>query len=53
MFCRASDLAVIGRVPSEYPSSIAFVPGGQNVALGSWDTSALVPLSDVFEKMNQ
>lgn len=46
---RASDLAVVGRVPAQYPSSLAFVPGGDALALGGWTSSALLKLSDVVE----
>ena len=49
MVFRASDLAVIGRVPSQYPSSLAFLPGGDELALGCWNSSALLKLSDVTE----
>lgn len=48
LFHRASDLAVVGRAASEYPSSMAFIPGGEQLALGSWDTSAVAPLRDVL-----
>jgi WD40 repeat protein len=48
VFYRAADLAPTGEVASQYPSSISFRPGAQEVALGSWSTSAIVPLSDVF-----
>jgi WD40 repeat protein len=48
VFYRASDLAVEGEVVSQYPSSISFRAGAQEVALGSWNTSAIVPLSAVW-----
>jgi WD40 repeat protein len=48
VFYRTTDLAVIGRAPCQYPSSIAFIPSGDEVALGSWDTTALTKLSDVL-----
>lgn len=49
VFYRASDLAVEGEVLSQYPSSISFRAGAQEVALGSWNTSAIVPLSAVWQ----
>ena len=49
VFYRASDLAVEGEVVSQYPSSISFRAGPQEVALGSWNTSAIVPLSAVLQ----
>jgi hypothetical protein len=49
VFYRASDLAVEGEVVSQYPASISFRAGAQEVALGSWNTSAIVPLSAVWQ----
>jgi WD40 repeat protein len=48
MFYRADDLAVVGRLPSKYPSSIAFLVGGGDLALGCWDKSAILKVSDVL-----
>jgi WD40 repeat protein len=49
-FFRASDLAVVGRVPSQYPASMAFLPGGEEIVLGSWDTTTIVKLVDPVER---
>jgi WD40 repeat protein len=48
---RATDLAVVGRVPCQYPSSIAFLPGGEELALGSWNTTTIVKLGDIMERL--
>lgn len=48
VFYRSSDLAVLGEVPAKYPSSVAFRPGTQDVALGTWNESAIVLISDVL-----
>jgi hypothetical protein len=47
VFYRSSDLSVLGEVPCTYPSSICFLPGTDDVALGTWNNSALVKLSDI------
>lgn len=44
---RASDLSQLGEVPCTYPSSICFLPGTDNVALGSWNASAVVKFNDI------
>lgn len=46
-FYRASDLSAVGEVPCTYPSSICFLPGRDDVVLGSWNSSALVELDDI------
>ena len=48
VFYRASDLSVVGEVPCTYPSSICFLPGRDQVALGSWRVSALVEFADIM-----
>ena len=48
VFYRSSDLAILGEVPAEYPSSVAFRPGTQEVALGTWNEFAIVLLSDIL-----
>jgi WD40 repeat protein len=50
VFYRAADLTVVERMPCEYPSSLAFIPGGDELLLGSWNTSRLVKLGDVVNK---
>jgi WD40 repeat protein len=45
---RASDLAVVGRVPCRHPASMAFLPGGDEMVLGSWNTSTIVKLSNAM-----
>ncbi|MCX5516589.1 WD40 repeat domain-containing protein [Kaistia algarum] len=47
-FFRASDLVLIGRRPVQYASSLAFLPGGERLALGSWKTTKILKLSDVL-----
>jgi len=49
VFFRASDLAVVGRVPCQYPSSMAFLPGGEEMVLGSWNTTTIMKLGDAVE----
>ncbi len=49
VFFRASDLAVVGRVPCQYPCSVAFLPGGDEIVLGSWNTTTIVKLDDALE----
>lgn len=45
-FYRSSDLSVLGDVPCEYPSSICFLPGNDQVVLGTWQFSPLARLED-------
>jgi WD40 repeat protein len=49
VFYRSSDLTILGEVSCEYPSSMSFRAGGQQVALGSWKKSAILPLSAVWQ----
>lgn len=51
VFFRASDLAVVGRVSCQYPSATAFLPGGEKMVLGSWNTTTIVKLGDVLESV--
>ncbi|CAN5146786.1 hypothetical protein BH11PSE2_BH11PSE2_17750 [soil metagenome] len=48
---RTSDLVVVGRVPCQYPSSMAFLPGGEEIALGSWNTTTIVKFGDALENL--
>jgi WD40 repeat protein len=48
VFYRSSDLAVIGMVPAKYASSVAFRPGSDEVALGTWNETAIVQLKDIL-----
>ncbi len=48
VFYRAADLTEMGRVVSEYPASACFHPDGNRVGLGTWTTSAIVTLDQVF-----
>jgi WD40 repeat protein len=48
VFLRADDLTVVGRVPCKYPSSIAFLPHGNELVLGSWETTAIIGFADVL-----
>ncbi len=47
VFYRASDFSLLGEVPCTYPSSICFLPGTDDVALGSWNDSAVVKFNDI------
>jgi WD40 repeat protein len=47
VFYRSSDLSVIGEVPCTYPSSMCFLPGQEQVVLGSWNVSLIAKLSDI------
>jgi hypothetical protein len=49
VFFRASDLAVVGQVPCQYPSSMAFLPAGEALVLGSWNTTTVAKLGDVMQ----
>lgn len=49
VFYRSSDLSIAVEVLATYPSSVAFSPGTQQVALGTWNESRLVPLGDVLK----
>jgi len=49
VFFSASDLSQVAEVPAKYPSSIAFRPGTQEVALGTWNASAIAPISEVLQ----
>ena len=48
VFYRASDLVTLGELPCQYPSSICFLPKDDLVVLGTWNSSALVSISDVL-----
>ena len=48
VFYRASGLAIIGEVPCQYPSGVCFLPQGNQLALGSWNSSVLVDFADVL-----
>jgi WD40 repeat protein len=48
VFYRASGLAIVGEVPCQYPSSICFLPHGNQLALGSWNSSRFVDVADVL-----
>jgi hypothetical protein len=50
VFLRTSDLAVIGRMAVQYPSSVSFIPGGEDVVLGSWKTSVIVKCEVVMDQ---
>jgi WD40 repeat protein len=50
VFMRADDLAVVGRVPCKYPSSIAFLPDGNELALGSWETTNIIRVADIVTR---
>ncbi len=43
---RSSDLAIVGQIPCQYPSSVAFLPNGEDIVLGSWNTTIITKLSD-------
>ena len=47
VFYHSSDLSVIGEVPCTYPSSICFLPGTEDVVLGSWNSSVLAEINDI------
>ncbi|MFC5865311.1 WD40 repeat domain-containing protein [Acidicapsa dinghuensis] len=47
VFYKASDLSFVGEVPCTYPSSICFLPGKNDVVLGSWKASVLVGLDAI------
>ena len=46
---RSSDLAIVGQIPCQYPSSMAFLPNGEDIVLGSWKTTIITKLSDFEE----
>ena len=48
VFYRASDLVTLGELPCQYPSSICFLPKDDLIVLGTWNSSALVSISDVL-----
>lgn len=48
VFYRSSDLTVAGEVPATYPSSVAFRPGSEELALGTWQKSKIVMLRDIM-----
>jgi WD40 repeat protein len=48
VFYRASDLATLGELPCQCPSSICFLPKDDLVVLSTWNSSALVSISDVL-----
>jgi WD40 repeat protein len=52
LFFRAADLANVGRVACQYPSSMAFLPGGEEMVLGSWNTTTIVKLGDAVEDLS-
>jgi len=39
---RATDLTLVETVPTDYPSSVAFLPGDKEVALGSWSRTTVL-----------
>ena len=43
----ASDLSVVGAVPCQYPSAIAFLPNNK-LLLGSWSASAIMDLGHIL-----
>jgi hypothetical protein len=47
VFYRASDLAMVGEIRCQYPSSICFLPKSDLVVLGTWNSSSLARISDV------
>ena len=51
VFFRASDLAVIGSVPCKHPSSVAFLPGMEELVLGSWNTTTIMKLGDAVKSL--
>jgi WD40 repeat protein len=44
----SNDLAVVGRIACQYPSSMVFLPGGGDLALGSWKTTTIVKFDDAI-----
>ncbi len=48
VFYRASDLVALRVLPCQYPSSICFLSNDDQVVLGTWNSSALVSISDVL-----
>jgi WD40 repeat protein len=48
VFYRASDLVTLRELPCQYPSSICFLPKDDLVVLGTWNSSALVSVSDAL-----
>ena len=48
-FHRALDLSLLGQVEARFPSSIAFRPGTDEVALGTWNDTSIVRLRDVLK----
>ena len=47
-FFRASDAAVAGSVACEYPSCPLFLPGSDDILLGTWKTTLVTTFSDVL-----
>jgi len=48
VFYRTVDMAVVGEVPCQYPSSVRFLPTGDQVILGSWKSSGVFRMADVL-----
>lgn len=49
VFYSASNLTVVGRKLCQYPSSMAFLPSGEELVVGSWNTASLVNVGDILE----